>query len=223
MSSTSNTLSYVIRYFSPNGLAEVSRMMLSAAGVECVLEIPEWPQEKPNQPFGRLPVLIEKNADGEVEMVLSESATIERYIARTYGFVPTGPKQDVYQEQFCDQTRDVVIAFYNRLTAKPEAQEETISKFDYLLDLYYRVHSEQLRKNGDNGHYFGDKLTYVDFAAYNFFKHMCLQASKHDEAVRSQVLSKITPEFAKLIKTVESDPVFKSYVTENGEVASLVE
>ncbi|KAJ1724997.1 hypothetical protein LPJ53_000786 [Coemansia erecta] len=223
MSSTSSTPSYVIRYFNTTGLAEVSRMMLSAAGIECALEIPEWPQEKPNQPFGRLPVLIEKNADGEVEMVLSESATIERYIARTYGFVPTGPKQDVYQEQFCDQIRDVVITFYYRLKAKPEAQAEVVDQFGSLLDLYYSVHSEQLRKNGDNGHYFGDKLTYVDLAAYNFFRHMYFHAAKHDETVRGQVMSKITPEFVKLIKTVESDPALKAYASENGELASLVE
>ncbi|KAJ2371059.1 hypothetical protein IW150_004776 [Coemansia sp. RSA 2607] len=223
MSSMSNTRSYIIRYFNSTGLAEVSRMMLSAAGMECVLEIPEWPQEKPNQPFGRLPVLIEKNSDGEVEMVLSESGTIERYLARTYGFMPTEPKQDFYQEQFCDQTRDVVIAFYDRLKVKPEILEETVKKFEGLLELYYSVHSEHLRKNGNNGHYFGDKLTYADMAAYNFFRHMYLHAIKHDKTVRSLVLDKITPEFVKLIKTVENDPALKTYASENIEVASFVE
>ncbi|KAJ2626662.1 hypothetical protein H4R22_004730, partial [Coemansia sp. RSA 1290] len=51
---------YTLRYFDRIGVAEGSRILLTAAGVEWKEEHPEWPQEKPNQPFGRMPVLVEK-------------------------------------------------------------------------------------------------------------------------------------------------------------------
>ncbi|KAJ2526334.1 hypothetical protein GGH20_003560, partial [Coemansia sp. RSA 1937] len=59
----SSKVVYILRYFDSTGLAESSRILLTAAGVEWTEEHPEWPQEKPNQPHGRMPVLIEKTTD----------------------------------------------------------------------------------------------------------------------------------------------------------------
>ncbi|KAJ2687083.1 hypothetical protein H4R19_006660, partial [Coemansia spiralis] len=53
--------SFVLRYFDLAGRAEASRLLLTAANVEWTDEHPEWPAEKANQPFGVLPVLVEKS------------------------------------------------------------------------------------------------------------------------------------------------------------------
>ncbi|KAJ2796234.1 hypothetical protein H4R20_005597, partial [Coemansia guatemalensis] len=98
--------SYTLRYFNFIGLAETSRLLLTAGKANWTEVHPEWPEEKENQPFGRLPVLVEKRADGS-ELVLSESPTIERYLARTFGFLPTDPGQSAIQEQIRDQQSDV--------------------------------------------------------------------------------------------------------------------
>ncbi|KAJ2820530.1 hypothetical protein GGI24_004459, partial [Coemansia furcata] len=99
MTADNTTPSFIFRYFNTIGFGETSRLLLTAAKVDWTEEHPEWPQEKPNQPFGRLPVLIERCTDGSPDLVLSESATIERYLARTYGFLPMDPRQAALQEQ----------------------------------------------------------------------------------------------------------------------------
>ncbi|KAJ1956631.1 hypothetical protein GGI12_005259, partial [Dipsacomyces acuminosporus] len=84
--------SYTLRYFNTAGISETIRLLLTAANASWTEEHPEWPQAKDQQPFGRLPVLVETSAEGKVDMVLSESKVIERYLARTYGFLPTDLK-----------------------------------------------------------------------------------------------------------------------------------
>ncbi|KAJ2331957.1 hypothetical protein GGH91_006287, partial [Coemansia sp. RSA 2671] len=97
-----STSSFTLRYFNTAGLAETIRLLLTAANVDWTEEHPEWPAEKSNQPFGRLPVLIQKSDDGEADFVISESVTIERYLARTYGFLPADPRKAALQEQIRD-------------------------------------------------------------------------------------------------------------------------
>ncbi|KAJ2535196.1 hypothetical protein EV175_006945, partial [Coemansia sp. RSA 1933] len=62
--------SYTLRYFDAPGLAETIRVMLILSKSEWTEEHPEWPQAKASQPLGRLPVLVEQNADGSPDFVL---------------------------------------------------------------------------------------------------------------------------------------------------------
>ncbi|KAI8321837.1 hypothetical protein GQ54DRAFT_304504 [Martensiomyces pterosporus] len=125
--------SYVIRYFDTLGLAETSRYLLTAAKVNWTEENPEWPQEKPNQPFGRLPVLVETSPEGGEPFILSESLTIERYLARKYGFLPVDDlKASARQEQIRDQETDVGVAFFTQSNAVGDAKKELTEKFHDL-------------------------------------------------------------------------------------------
>ncbi|PIA18619.1 hypothetical protein COEREDRAFT_38719, partial [Coemansia reversa NRRL 1564] len=173
MASATNTPSYILRYFDAIGLGESIKLLLTAANIEWTDEHPEWPQEKPNQPFGRLPVLIEKSTDGSPDFVICESGNIERYLARTYGLLPADLRKAALQEQLRDQMMDVVIAFsgYSRSIseedkkAKKEAFEEIFEKFIALL-------TKILQDNGSTGRLFGDSLSYADISIYTFFKNL---------------------------------------------------
>ncbi|KAJ2031662.1 hypothetical protein GGI01_003590 [Coemansia sp. RSA 376] len=217
MTADNTTPSYVLRYFDIVGLAETSRMLLTAAKVEWTEEHPEWPQEKPNQPFGRLPVLVEKNgAEDGSDFILSESGSIERYLARTFKLIPTDPKQVARQEQIRDQQADVTDAFFSQLYLVGEAKKERRGEFDVLLDKIVEIHTTLLRKNGYCGHLFGKELSYADMSAYAFYKMFILYIVTHDADIAPFVKNKITPEILNLIRTVESDPLLEEHVAKKG-------
>ncbi|KAJ2839021.1 hypothetical protein FBU31_000784 [Coemansia sp. 'formosensis'] len=215
--------SYTFRYFKVAGFGETSRLLLTAAQVEWIEENPEWPQEKPNQPFGRLPVLIERSADSSPDLILSESATIERYIARTYGFLPADPRQAALQEQLRDRINDVILAYIASMSVKDDAKAEAQAKFEGLLDKLVAVHSELLRKNGDNGHLFGSTLSFADIATYAFLRTFLVKPIEILGDSPRLVKAKLTPELAKLAVTVERDPLLEAYAAKNGMLADLVQ
>ncbi|KAJ1891365.1 hypothetical protein GGI09_005541 [Coemansia sp. S100] len=217
MTTDNTTPSYFLRYFDLIGLAETSRLLLTAAKVEWTEEHPEWPQEKPNQPFGHLPVLVEKNgAEDGSDFILSESGSIERYLARTFKFVPTDLKEIARQEQLRDQQLDIILAFFIQLRMVDEAKKERRGEFDVMLDKIAEIHTTILRKNGDCGHLFGKELSYADMSAYAFYKIFVMYAVEFDADIRSFVKDKITPEILNLIRTVESDPLLEEHVAKKG-------
>ncbi|KAJ2242080.1 hypothetical protein GGI13_007088 [Coemansia sp. RSA 455] len=217
MTTDSTTPSYVLRYFDLIGLAETSRMLLTAAKVEWTEEHPEWPQEKPNQPFGHLPVLVEKSgAEDGSDFILSESGSIERYLARTFKFVPTDLKEIARQEQLRDQQLDIILAFFIQLRMVDEAKKERRGEFDVMLDKIAEIHTTLLRKNGDCGHLFGEELSYADMSAYAFYKLFVMYAVEFDADIGSLVKDKVTPQILNLIRTVESDPLLEEHVTKKG-------
>ncbi|KAJ2008091.1 hypothetical protein GGI04_001270 [Coemansia thaxteri] len=220
--SSASAPSFTLRYFPAPGLSETIRLLLTAANVNWQEEHPEWPAEKSNQLFGRLPVLIEKSASGEPDLVISESVTIERYIARTYGFLPADPRQAAQQEQIRDRLTDTVIAYFIQSAATGEKKQELEGKFEGLLDKIAEVHSAALRQNGDNGHFFGTKLSYVDIAHYAFIKYLATDGDKLRESVGPLVKSKLTPELNKLVAVVEADPLIAAQVAKHEKLVSVL-
>ncbi|KAJ1952477.1 hypothetical protein GGI12_006234, partial [Dipsacomyces acuminosporus] len=109
--------SYVLRYFDIQGCCETIRLLLTAAKVKWTEEHPDWPLEKANQPYGLLPVLLRKDASGEVDLTISESQVIERYVARKYGLLPSDPEQAAIQEEIRDKYMDVWRYHIQHITA----------------------------------------------------------------------------------------------------------
>ncbi|KAJ2842515.1 hypothetical protein GGI22_007527, partial [Coemansia erecta] len=152
---------YTLRYFNVVGIIETIRLLLIASKANWTEVHPEWPQEKYNQPFGRMPVLIEKSANGIPDFMLTESRTIERYLARKYGFMPSDLKDAARQEQLRDLQADVgILSNEVRLGAGDEAQKRLI----YLIGQLISFHTEVLQENGNTGYFFGDKLSYADMS-----------------------------------------------------------
>ncbi|KAJ2158339.1 hypothetical protein GGF46_003840 [Coemansia sp. RSA 552] len=212
--------SYVLRYFPVTGLGEGPRMILTAAKVEWVEENPEWPAEKEKQPFGRLPVLVEKSNDGSPDFITSESANIERYLARTYGLLPADLKQAAHQEQLRDQMTDVFMSMiYYVLAKSDEDKKDKREKFDQILERFVKVQTRILKENGSTGRLFGDSLSYADIAIYASYKAIISDIPTRFPIVESIATPKLTPEVIAFFKTVENDPLV---IKRTSATASLV-
>ncbi|KAJ2158109.1 hypothetical protein GGF46_004014 [Coemansia sp. RSA 552] len=211
--------SYTLRYFNRVGGAEAARLLLSAAGVQWTLVSPEWPAEKEKQPFGRLPVLIEHGPEGNTECTISESGTIERYLARKYGFLPTDLVQAAAQEQLRDQMADVFNAFANRLFSKSaEDTEMNDEKLATLLSRFIKVHVGILQANGNTGYHFGPGLSYADMNIYSFYKNILVNLVEMRSEFGDLVRPKLTPEAAHFVATVEADPLVKDYMSKTESI-----
>ncbi|KAJ2746934.1 hypothetical protein GGI20_000921 [Coemansia sp. BCRC 34301] len=213
---------YIFRYFPTIGFGETSRLLLTAAKVEWTEEHPEWPAEKSKQPFGQLPVLVEHSTDGGPDFVLSESGVIERYLALTYGFLPTAPSQAAPQEQLRDQQIDTLLTFREYRSVEESAKGEVFAKFEALLDRLLSIQTELLRKNGNSGRLFGSALSYADITTYAFMKLLLIHMALYSEEVPRLVKAKLTPELVKLALTVEADPLLEDYVASRDRIAALV-
>ncbi|KAJ1949990.1 hypothetical protein EC988_004553 [Linderina pennispora] len=196
-----NGTSYVLRYFDVQGYGETIRMLLTFLK----------PEEKENQPFGHLPVLVEKNADGEVTFVLSESQTIERYLARKYCLMPTDLQQAARQEQLRDQLIGVQKYHFEYCKATGARKEILVDKYTEDASKLAAVHAQALRDNGNNGHYIGDKTSYIDIAAYAFFKFFRSEGPRALEKKLKLFEPENAPEIAKLNATIEADEDLAPY------------
>ncbi|KAJ2779831.1 hypothetical protein H4R18_003792 [Coemansia javaensis] len=214
---------YVLRYFPAPGLSEGIRVLLTAAGVEWTEEHPEWPQEKPNQPFGRLPVLIEKT-EGKPDFVISESATIARYIARRHKIVPECLQETAVQEQFYDQQYDVTVGFYGFATlAEGEDRKSKKERFDTILDKLIEVQTAILQKNGNTGRMYGDKISLADAASYGFYKNIMIGAARLQADIADVIRPKLTPEIIKHLATIEADPALKAHMDKGASLMEVVQ
>ncbi|KAJ2609183.1 hypothetical protein H4S08_004154 [Coemansia sp. RSA 1365] len=223
MTSATNTPSYTLRYFEAIGLGEPIRLLLTAANVEWTEEHPEWPQEKANQPFGRLPVLIEKSTDGSPDFVICESGNICRYLARTYGLLPADLKKAALQEQLRDQMMDVVVAFstYARSISEEDKKARKDS-FEELFEMFIALLTKHIQANGNTGHLFGDSLSYADISIYTFFKNMVIGFVRFLAEIADYTKPKLTPEILKFISTVESDPKLAKIVLKSGDLSAAI-
>ncbi|KAJ1790304.1 hypothetical protein LPJ62_002000 [Coemansia sp. RSA 2167] len=219
----SSKVVYILRYFDSTGLAESSRILLTAAGVEWTEEHPEWPQEKPNQPHGRMPVLIEKTTDDSPDFVICESSNIERYLARTYGFLPVDFKQAALQEQVRDLISDVNGLFTSYVYCQNANDRAMLfAKFESLLDTLIETQTTLLKDNGSTGRMFGNSLSYADIVAYGFYINILINAAQFKPDIANLIKPKLTPELVKLISTVEFDPLIEKHKSKDGSLVAVV-
>ncbi|KAJ2767975.1 hypothetical protein IWQ57_003732 [Coemansia nantahalensis] len=220
---SSATSSYTLRYFDLIGRGEPTKVLLAAANIEWTDEHPDWPAAKDEQPFGTLPVLVEKRSDGEPDLVLGESATIERYLARKSGLLPADPAAAAVQEQLRDHFWDVLAAFFVQAFCPESVKADRKAVFEALLDRHIKYQTELLQKNGNNGHLFGDSFSYADAVSYGIFKILLIGAVKFQADISDYVKSKLTPEIVKNLTTSEAHPPLAGYVAKSATVAAVVQ
>ncbi|KAJ1831860.1 hypothetical protein IWW55_002322 [Coemansia sp. RSA 2706] len=220
---TQPNASYILRYFPSIGLAESSRLLLTAAKVEWTEEHPEWPQAKPEQPHGRLPVLVEKSADGGADFVITESSNIERYLARVYGFLPADPKQAALQEQIRDLMSDVGAFIVGYIRSEDENSKSAfLERFEALFETLLAVQTQLVKDNGSTGRLFGDDLSYADIISYGFYKNLLIGMVHLDTNIPNLAKPKLTPEIIKLLSTVEDDPLVKKHILQSDSLAAAI-
>ncbi|OMJ13370.1 Glutathione S-transferase 4 [Smittium culicis] len=213
-------------YFPVPGRALTSQLLLSLAGADWKNSVPEWPKEKENMPYGRLPVLIETEQDGS-KFVLSESRAIEEYIAARFGLLPAGIKNLAVSSQYVNQIFDIIEAFANiagfkyetslvfgaeidGLTKTPEECKDrdqfyiaqhivNLSKILTDLSKYFLQKHDQILAKSQSGYYFGDSITYADLTLYSVYY------SLKSENLSAEFDSPNYPHINKLIQLVASN------------------
>ncbi|ORX71213.1 hypothetical protein DL89DRAFT_266232 [Linderina pennispora] len=205
----SNT--YILRYFDIVGIAETARLMLILSGANWIEENPEWPAAKDQQPMRRLPVLIEKNPAGEVVLELTESHVIERYLARKFGFISAEPAAAARHEQLRDQMVDIQFSPVYAIESEGAAREYFLNKYSSLSECLIKFHTKVLQANGSNGHYFGDKTSYVDLALYAFVSFLRTLAEDKGMQFAEVFDPENVPEFAKVVDTVRAEPALQDH------------
>ncbi|KAJ1967711.1 hypothetical protein IWQ62_001684 [Dispira parvispora] len=160
---------YEVFYFPTTGRAEFARQLLEYSDADWVDRYPkEWPAEKPDTPYGKLPVLYEHQPNGETFM-LAETQAIEIYLANKFGLMGESPQEKAQRLSVYLQWYEVTIPFFTERFGSEEIkqsfQDLFIKNFEYLLV----KHGELLNKNG-TGLYFGEKITAVDIQAFGLFQ-----------------------------------------------------
>ncbi|KAJ1932407.1 hypothetical protein FBU59_006380 [Linderina macrospora] len=220
--SSADSHTYVLRYFDIIGIAETARLMLILSGANWTEENPEWPAARDQQPLCRLPVFIEKNAAGEVVLELTESRVIERYIARKFGFISTDNVTAARQEQLRDQFVDLLYSPIHAIKSEGDAKEYYFKKLSTLAKCVIEFHTKALQANGNNGHYFGDKTSYVDLALCAFLSFVRTLAEDKGMGFADVFDPVEVPEFAKVDNAVRAEPALLQHFAGERKRASLV-
>ncbi|RCN49308.1 glutathione S-transferase protein [Ancylostoma caninum] len=94
---------YKLTYFNGRGLGECARQLFALADQQYEdirVTHEDFPEIKPNLPFGQLPLL---NEDGKE---LAQSNAINRYLARKFGFAGKTPFEEALVDSLADQMTD---------------------------------------------------------------------------------------------------------------------
>ncbi|KAI8810309.1 hypothetical protein BJ742DRAFT_770333 [Cladochytrium replicatum] len=156
-------MGYSLYYYRLQARAEVSRLILAHSGQPWVNRFAhDWPAEKHLTPFGQIPVLTETCDDGS-EFVLAQARAIERYLARKFSLLGSTP----HESALIESLQEAHVDFYNQFrTYRHDPKEEILSQFKSThLPNFIAMHSKFLAKNGNNGHYVGDKVSLADLHA----------------------------------------------------------
>ncbi|KAJ1645543.1 hypothetical protein J3B02_000015 [Coemansia erecta] len=205
--------SFVLRYFPVRARAETTKAILSYANADWTQESPAWPLEKQNQPVGKLPVLTETLSNG-TQFTLCESLAIEGYLAKKFGLSANeNPQMEARQMELRSQIKDIYeLTVLIKFAPSDEVRQSIKEKFLVLAKAIIEYHEKVLEENGSNGHYFGDKITYVDLAA--FATNGAIKASMTD--IFPKALEMFSEENAplmnKVFEKIKTDPKMTSFI-----------
>ncbi|KAM3957947.1 glutathione S-transferase 2-like [Aphomia sociella] len=194
--------STVVHYFPIKGLAEGIRLLLAYGGEDFEdNRIPKenWPEFKPNTPFGQMPVL---EINGKK---YAQSLAISRYLGRKYGLAGADIEEDFLIDQNVDFLNELRIAL-SAIRKESDPAVQAVKKAEFLKNrcpFYLQKIDEIIRNN--NGHLAAGKLTWADF----YFTGMYYNIGK---SLNIPDLDQKYPSFTKLQETVLSLPQLKQYL-----------
>ncbi|KAF9946685.1 hypothetical protein BGZ72_000124 [Mortierella alpina] len=171
-----DSTTYVVKYMNAMGRACASRAMLHLSGAKYTNEFVTAEQVAADRaafPFGKVPVLIVNHPDGTT-LELGESIAIEHYLAEKLGFLSSNVDEAARMKSVAF---NIYFELYNHCFAGKipiqEAVQDPESEFNTkALPQFIASHERWLNENGNNGHYFGNELSYPDIALCNWVKIM---------------------------------------------------
>merc|ERR1719270_2338491 len=152
------------------GRAELARLILAQADVDYQdhrIEREQWPGMKPGTPMGQLPLL---EVDG---VVLCQSMTIARYLARRYNLAGKDDIAAAEADQVIDACDDLVTIFSASRKATDESQKAEILKElrEKTVPSWLEMMEKLLVSKG--GEYFaGGQLTWADLMIFNVQEYL---------------------------------------------------
>jgi len=163
--------SYKIIYFNGKGRAELSRLILTAAGEkfeDSRIDFGTWGTLKPNTPWGGVPIL---EVDGKQ---LAQSNTMARYLARKFKLNGSGDWEEALNDSALDATEDIFSCVSKVMKSAPAVKEEETRKLrEEVLPKSFAAFEKYISQNGQNGHVVGKSgLSLADIALYNIIDQL---------------------------------------------------
>jgi glutathione S-transferase len=196
--------SYKLIYFDIRGRGELIRLLFAQSGVpfeDCRIKHEEWPEFKPLTPFGSLPIV---EIDGET---LTGSTIIARYLAELPEFQLAGsnPFENAKIAAIGNYLNDLEVEIAKFFFEKDDAM---IKKFfnEQVPKFYEKL--EKLSSTNSSGYLWEDKLTWVDFYAYQLTCWIRLKNSPDAAALDKYA------NLCKLWKTIEALPNVAKWISE---------
>ncbi|KAF5279381.1 hypothetical protein FQA39_LY05491 [Lamprigera yunnana] len=151
---------YKLIYFQAKAIAEPIRLLLNYGDVDFEdyrFERENWPQIKPNMPFGQGPVL---EIDGKTT---HQSIAISRYVAKKVNLCGANDVEDLEIDSIVDTINDFKgkIVAYNYEKDSDAKERCRVTLFAETIP-YYLGRFEEIAKAND-GHLAVGKLTWADF------------------------------------------------------------
>jgi len=152
---------YKLSYFPIRGRAEMSRYIFAVDGTAYTDDrIQNWNDFKKETPFGKLPILTLK--DGTI---ISQSRSIERYLARIFGLLGAGETEAALVDAMCEQVRDVDDLVMDLF--REEKDETKLASF-WSTDLPVLLAYFEKAYEASGTHYVvGKKLTLADLYLFH--------------------------------------------------------
>ncbi|XP_013071554.2 glutathione S-transferase 4-like isoform X2 [Biomphalaria glabrata] len=152
-------------YFEDRGRAEVSRIILAAAGKEYEdvrFPFEDWPKFKPETPYGQAPAL---SVDG---VVYAQTLAINGFLAREFGFHGKDNLETFKIDEIAHLWEDfftpaINVLFYSEDERAKEAGIKKIREESAPRTLTFL--EGILAKNG-TGYYVSDRLTLIDILVF---------------------------------------------------------
>ncbi|XP_063597131.1 glutathione S-transferase Mu 1-like [Penaeus indicus] len=201
----------VLGYWKTRALCQAIRLMLRYTGTEYeekfypVGDAPgydksEWlsVKFKLGLAFPNLPYYI----DGDVK--ISQSKAIMRYLARKHDLCGTTPEEVIRTDMLEYQLADMQNAFFD-VTYEHYDQKDS---YTASLPAKMKQYSDFL---GGSPWFAGDKLTYIDFLAYEIFdQHLCLDRTCLDGFKNLQAFQKRFEDLEPIRKYMASPEFFRT-------------
>jgi len=187
------------------GRGEPARLALAIGGIafeDDRVPFSDWPQRKPQTPFGAMPVL---EVDGRI---VTQSNTINRYVGKLADLYPSDP----WQAALCDEAMDAVEDITTQTIATfdlPEEEKKVRRKAlaEGPLTLYLTRLQERLEAQG--GQYFaGNRLSVADLKVCGWIGH--LRSGKLDH-VPTDLPDRVAPKLVEHWERIRNHPGVKAY------------
>jgi glutathione S-transferase len=224
-SSSNESGNYVLTYFDARAAGELSRIIMSVAGIQFTDErysaklvegkylTPEFDAAKENglldTNLNRVPIL---NANG---ITIGQSKAIERYLSKKSGMFGTTMEEEAIIDSIAEHVRDIKekwgkIRFMGGMSAAPNPEKDAaIAKwFDEDLGEWLRKLEKSLVYSASSGYVLGATLTYADLCIWQ------LLADYFDERYvpAIQKFLEETPKLRAIVENVKGHEGLRKYL-----------